>query len=90
MNTRVQVEHPVTEMITGIDIVREQIMIAAGTVGFTQEEINVCGHTLECRINGRRKHSYRLRGVTLIIRRLEFMDSHLYSGYKKCRRIMIH
>ncbi|WP_343250338.1 acetyl-CoA carboxylase biotin carboxylase subunit [Diplocloster hominis] len=52
MNTRIQVEHPVTEMVTGIDLVREQIRIAAGEpLSFTQEEITIRGHALECRIN---------------------------------------
>ncbi|MFZ5633644.1 MAG: acetyl-CoA carboxylase biotin carboxylase subunit [Bacillota bacterium] len=52
MNTRIQVEHPVTEMVTGIDLVREQIMIAAGEkLSFTQEEVAVKGWSIECRIN---------------------------------------
>jgi len=52
MNTRIQVEHPVTEMVTGVDIVKEQIRIAAGqTLSFTQEQITVRGHSIECRVN---------------------------------------
>lgn len=52
MNTRLQVEHPVTEAVTGIDIVREQIRIASGaTLGYTQEDIKFNGHAIECRIN---------------------------------------
>ena len=52
MNTRIQVEHPVTELITGIDIVREQIQIAAGqTLQHTQDDIRFIGHAIECRIN---------------------------------------
>ncbi|HEY8906253.1 MAG TPA: acetyl-CoA carboxylase biotin carboxylase subunit [Rhodoferax sp.] len=52
MNTRVQVEHPVTEMTTGIDIVRTQIMVAAGEkLPFTQRQIEIRGHAIECRIN---------------------------------------
>ena len=52
MNTRLQVEHPVTEMITGIDLVREQIRIAAGEpLGYAQEDITFTGHAIECRIN---------------------------------------
>ena len=52
MNTRVQVEHPVTEWITGIDIVRTQIMVAAGErLPFTQRDIHIKGHSIECRIN---------------------------------------
>jgi acetyl-CoA carboxylase biotin carboxylase subunit len=52
MNTRLQVEHPVTEMITGVDIVREQIRIAAGApLSWSQDEITFSGHAIECRIN---------------------------------------
>jgi acetyl-CoA carboxylase biotin carboxylase subunit len=52
MNTRIQVEHPVTEMITGIDLVREQVRIAAGLpMGFRQDEVAFEGHAIECRVN---------------------------------------
>ncbi len=52
MNTRIQVEHPVTEMVTGIDLVKEQIRIAYGEVlGFSQDDVSVTGHSIECRIN---------------------------------------
>jgi len=52
MNTRIQVEHPVTEMVTLADIVRNQIRIATGeVVGYTQEEVQIVGHSIECRIN---------------------------------------
>ena len=52
MNTRLQVEHPITEMITGIDLVREQIRVAAGlTLSFSQEDVKFSGHAIECRIN---------------------------------------
>jgi acetyl-CoA carboxylase biotin carboxylase subunit len=52
MNTRIQVEHPVTEMVTGIDLVKEQIRVAAGLpLSFTQDQIVVKGHSIECRIN---------------------------------------
>jgi acetyl-CoA carboxylase biotin carboxylase subunit len=52
MNTRIQVEHPVTEMVTGIDLVKEQIRIAAGLpLSFTQKDIKIKGHSIECRIN---------------------------------------
>ena len=52
MNTRIQVEHPVTEMVTGIDLVKQQIRIAAGqSLDFTQDDIKLTGHAIECRIN---------------------------------------
>ncbi len=52
MNTRIQVEHPVTEMVTGIDLVKEQIRVAAGLpLSFTQDRITIRGHSIECRIN---------------------------------------
>ncbi len=52
MNTRIQVEHPVTEMVTGIDLVKEQIRVAAGLpLSFTQRDIRIKGHSIECRIN---------------------------------------
>jgi len=52
MNTRIQVEHPVTEMVTGIDLVKEQIRVAAGLpLSFTQDQVTIKGHSIECRIN---------------------------------------
>lgn len=52
MNTRIQVEHPITELVTGIDLVRQQIRIAAGEpLGFTQADVRMTGHSIECRIN---------------------------------------
>jgi acetyl-CoA carboxylase biotin carboxylase subunit len=52
MNTRIQVEHPVTEMVTGIDLVKEQIRVAAGRpLSFTQDQIRIKGHSIECRVN---------------------------------------
>ena len=87
MNTRLQVEHPVTEMVTGIDIVREQIKVAAGnTLPFRQEDVRFHGHAIECRINAEdpetfrpspgRITSYHAPGG-LGVR----VDSALYSGY---------
>ncbi len=88
MNTRVQVEHPVTEMITGVDIVREQLRIAAGEpLSYTQDAVRINGHALECRINAEDPDSF-LPSPGLItqyhppgglgIR----VDSHIYSGYR--------
>lgn len=87
MNTRVQVEHPVTEMITGIDIVKEQLRIAAGEkLSFKQNDIKINGHAIECRINAEHPtHFTPSPGkVTFYhppggpgIR----VDSHLYTGY---------
>jgi acetyl-CoA carboxylase biotin carboxylase subunit len=52
MNTRIQVEHPVTELVTGIDLIKEQIRAAAGEkLGFKQEDVDIRGHAIECRIN---------------------------------------
>ena len=52
MNTRIQVEHPVTEMVTDVDLIKEQIRIAQGEpLSFSQEDVRVCGHAIECRIN---------------------------------------
>ncbi|HEX2752315.1 MAG TPA: acetyl-CoA carboxylase biotin carboxylase subunit [Alphaproteobacteria bacterium] len=59
MNTRLQVEHPITEMITGIDLVREQIMIAAGNkLSFTQKDVKFDGHAFECRINAEHPETF--------------------------------
>ena len=87
MNTRLQVEHPVTEMITGIDIVREQIRIAAGApLGIKQEDITFSGHAIECRINAESSETFmpspgRITDYHppggLGVR----VDSALYSGY---------
>jgi acetyl-CoA carboxylase biotin carboxylase subunit len=52
MNTRIQVEHPITEMITGVDLVKEQIKVAAGNpLSISQYDVKVSGHSIECRIN---------------------------------------
>ena len=57
MNTRVQVEHCVTEMVTGVDMVREQILIAAGErLSVYQEDVEFRGHAIECRINAEAAH----------------------------------
>jgi acetyl-CoA carboxylase biotin carboxylase subunit len=60
MNTRIQVEHPVTEMITGIDLIFEQIRVAAGApLSLTQDDIEFRGHAIECRINAENPVSFR-------------------------------
>jgi acetyl-CoA carboxylase biotin carboxylase subunit len=52
MNTRIQVEHPVTELATGVDLVKEQIRVAAGLpLSFAQEDVRITGHSIECRVN---------------------------------------
>jgi len=88
MNTRIQVEHPVTEMITGINIVKEQIRIASGLpLSVTQDQITFKGHAFECRINaenpetfipspGLVKQFHAPGGLGVRV------DSHLYSGYR--------
>ncbi len=87
MNTRIQVEHPVTEMVTGIDIVKEQISIAAGNpLSFTQDAIRIKGHAIECRINAEDPKSFMPcpGKINLYHPPGGFgvrMDSHLYSGY---------
>ena len=88
MNTRVQVEHPVSEMITGINIVKEQIRIASGLpLSFKQEQITFRGHAIECRINAENPKTFiPSPGVVKQFHAPGGMgvrvDSHLYSGYQ--------
>ncbi len=87
MNTRVQVEHPVTEMITGVDIVKEQILIASGEpLRYRQEDIEIRGHAIECRLNAEHPDTF----IPCPGRIEEFhapggpgirMETHIYSGY---------
>lgn len=88
MNTRIQVEHPVTEMVTGIDLIKEQIRIAAGQeLPFTQEEIHLTGHAIECRINAEnpredfRPCPGRIEGLFLPGGMGVRVDSAVYQGY---------
>jgi len=88
MNTRIQVEHPVTEMVTGIDIIREQLRIASGEkLSFRQDDIQIRGHAIECRINaedpetfmpspGMIEHYHPPGGFGVRV------DTHIYGGYK--------
>ena len=87
MNTRVQVEHPVTEMVTGVDIIKEQLLIASGLpLRLTQDDVEIKGHAIECRINAENAKTFLPspgkisywhcpggNGVR--------MDSHIYQGY---------
>lgn len=88
MNTRIQVEHPVTEMVTGVDLVKEQIRIALGQgISIRQDQVQMRGHAIECRINaesaendfrpnpGRVNEYFSPGGFGVR------MDTHLYSGY---------
>lgn len=59
MNTRIQVEHPVTEMITGIDLIKEQLRIASGLpLSISQQQVSLRGHAIECRINAEDPHTF--------------------------------
>lgn len=89
MNTRIQVEHPITEMITGVDIVKEQIKIAYGKkLDITQEDLKITGHSIECRINAE-DPSKNFMPCPGLIRDVNFpggfgvrLDTAIYSGYK--------
>jgi len=88
MNTRLQVEHPVTEMITGIDIVREQLRIAAGEpLSVTQDDVRFQGHAIECRINAEDPKTFMPSPGLITLWHAPGgpgvrVDSHIYSGYK--------
>lgn len=88
MNTRLQVEHPVTEMVTGVDLVKEQLLVAAGEkLSLRQQDIQMHGHAIECRINAEDPKNFTPSPGTVThyhppggpgVR----VDSHLYSGYR--------
>ena len=88
MNTRVQVEHPVTELVTGIDILREQLLVAQGhSLSFRQQDIRLTGHAIECRINAEHPETF----LPTPGRVLDWIapggpgirtDTHLCSGYE--------
>jgi acetyl-CoA carboxylase, biotin carboxylase subunit len=87
MNTRVQVEHPVSEMITGVDIVKEQLLIASGRpLSFKQEDIIFRGHSFECRINAEDPVTFMPQPGTINAYHAPGgngvrVDSHIYNGY---------
>ncbi len=87
MNTRVQVEHPVTEMITGIDIVQEQIRIAAGLkLSFRQKDVQLRGHSIECRINAEDPYTFVPSPGRITVYHMPGgpgirVDSHVYQNY---------
>ncbi len=88
MNTRLQVEHPITEMITRIDLVREQISVAAGEkLSFDQTKINPLGHSIECRINAEDPKTFKPSAGTISLYHPPAgngirVDTFIYSGYK--------
>ncbi len=87
MNTRLQVEHPVTEMVTGVDLVKEQIRIAAGEpLSYTQDDIVIRGHALECRINAEDPETFMPSPGPIEQLHLPGgpgirVDTHIYAGY---------
>ncbi len=88
MNTRVQVEHPVTEMVTGFDIVKEQLRIAAGEkLSITQDQVKIQGHAIECRLNAEDPRTFM--PCPGIIEQFHMpggpgirCETHIYNGYK--------
>ncbi|GKX65406.1 acetyl-CoA carboxylase biotin carboxylase subunit [Inconstantimicrobium mannanitabidum] len=89
MNTRIQVEHPITEMVTGIDLIKEQISVADGNeLSFSQDDIVLSGHSIECRINAEDPKA-NFRPCPGLIEAVNFpggfgvrVDSAIYGGYK--------
>lgn len=88
MNTRIQVEHPVTEMVTGLDLIKEQIRVAAGeALSVSQEDVNIQGHAIECRINAENPSKNfmpcpgRITNVHVPGGKGVRIDSHIYVDY---------
>ena len=87
MNTRIQVEHPVTEMITGVDLVKQQLLVAAGEkLSLRQEDIKPIGHAIECRINAEDAYTFRPSPGRISVYHPPGgpgvrVDSHIYAGY---------
>ena len=89
MNTRIQVEHPVTEMVSGVDLIKEMISIAQGNpLSVKQEEIHLQGHAIECRINAE-DPGHNFRPCPGVIRQVHLpggkgvrIDTAVYSGYE--------
>jgi len=87
MNTRVQVEHPVSEMVTGVDIIKEQLMIASGApLRLKQEDIKIKGHSIECRINAEHPETFMPSPGKIDYWHVPGglgvrVDSHIYEGY---------
>ncbi len=87
MNTRIQVEHPVTEMVTGVDLVKEQILIASGEpLSYRQDQIILRGHAIECRINAEDHETFMPSPGTITLFHPPGgpgirLDTHIYQGY---------
>lgn len=87
MNTRIQVEHPVTEMITGVDLLREQILVASGKpLSLAQKDVQIRGHAIECRINAEHPETFVPSPGKIAMYHAPGgysvrSDSHIYSGY---------
>ena len=89
MNTRIQVEHPVTEMVSGLDLIKEQILVAAGEpLSVTQDQIRLNGHAIECRINAENPAKNfmpcpgRISNIHLPGGNGVRVDTHIYNDYK--------
>ncbi|MEW8015129.1 MAG: acetyl-CoA carboxylase biotin carboxylase subunit [Candidatus Sedimenticola endophacoides] len=88
MNTRVQVEHPVTELITGVDIVKEQLLVASGEkLSYTQDQITIRGHAIECRINAENPDNFMPSPGDITSLHIPGgpgirIDTHIYDGYR--------